>query len=371
MKTNALIVAKNLKRRKAMHSDVVNYQRLFIISVFLLFVYILGHFFDILLPFILSFLIACLLEPAIDFFIVKKGWNKGVSISLVCLLFFGVFFLFFYYLIPLFITDLASMVAKIQFGDFFNKYKDMKSIVEPVAKINPSSAKFLENSMHSMMQFGVKLSQDIFMHIVNSGKILFNFATIILITPLLTFYFVIDMKRIKKSFRDFLPHNYKGEIMHLLNDLTSHLGKYFKGQVAVCFVMATYYVSTLLFLGVEYAVLLGILTGLSLFVPFIGILVSFITVSIITFISIKSFQILIYLSLVYAFGSMLESMLITPKFIGKSLNLHPLWIILGLLFGGSLFGFFGVLFAIPLTAIFAVFVRFFLKKYKNSKIHKY
>jgi predicted PurR-regulated permease PerM len=116
---------------------------------------------------------------------------------------------------------------------------------------------------------------------------------------------------------------------------------------------------------------LGIFSGISLFVPYLGIAFSFILVSIFGFVEFKTLEILLYLAAVYTCGNVMEGVFITPKLIGKSLNLHPLWIILGLLLGGSLLGFFGILFAIPLTAIVAVFIRFIVRVYKKSKLYKY
>ena len=93
--------------------------------------------------------------------------------------------------------------------------------------------------------------------------------------------------------------------------------------------------------------------------------------SFILFSNVHFCQILLYLAAVYVCGHVIEGVFITPKIIGKSLNIHPLWIILGLFLGGSLLGFFGILFAIPLTAIVAVFIRFIVRLYKKSKLYKY
>ena len=229
----------------------------------------------------------------------------------------------------------------------------------------------LENSLDTIYSFFFKFSNHLFTNIIQSGKMILNLATILLLTPILTFYFALDMQKILNTLKKLIPINYKNDVLKLFKEINTTIAKYLRGQLSVSIVLGVYYIASLFLLNIDYALILGIFSGLSLFVPYFGIIFSYILASIVAYIQFKTGTILIYLLVVYILGHIVEGIFITPKLMGKSLNLHPLWIFLGIFVGGSLLGFFGILFAIPLTAIIAVIIRFLIKAYKKSKLYKY
>jgi predicted PurR-regulated permease PerM len=354
-----------------MSSNISKYQLLIVAASFLAFVSIVFAFIDILTPFILGFAFAYLLEPVVVYLTEKRKFNKNIAIIVVLLIFFTAFFLLFYYLIPVFLTQVSGLLTKLNVQYYLAKITGINYIAEMLKDRFPSFAPDIERSLSDISTFFFRFSNQIFTNIVNSGRFLLNLATILLITPILTFYFAIDMQKIKDCLKNLIPKNHKQEILNLIADLNSTLSKYLKGQLTVSIILGMYYSVALLALGIDYAIVLGIFSGISLFIPYLGIAFSFILTSILGFVEFKTLEILLYLLAVYACGHIIEGVFITPKLIGKSLNLHPLWIILGLFLGGSLLGFFGILLAIPLTAMVAVFIRFIIKLYKKSKLYKY
>jgi predicted PurR-regulated permease PerM len=353
------------------NNDISKYQLLIIAAFFAVFIGITFAFINILTPFILGFIFAYLLEPIVFYLTKKRKFNKIIAITTVLLLFFTAFFLLFYYLIPVFLTQVSGFLTKLNVQYYFAKITGINYIANILKDRFPSFATVIESSLSDASTFFFKFSNQIFSNIINSGRFLLNLATILLITPILTFYFTIDMQKIKDCLKNLIPKNYKGEVLQIIDDINSTLSKYLKGQLTVSMILGVYYSIAFLALGIDYAIVLGIFSGISLFVPYLGIAFSFILVSIFGFVEFKTLEILLYLAAVYTCGNVMEGVFITPKLIGKSLNLHPLWIILGLLLGGSLLGFFGILFAIPLTAIVAVFIRFIVRVYKKSKLYKY
>ena len=354
-----------------MNNNTTKYQLLIMALFFAVFITIIFTFIDVFISFILGFTFAYLLEPISIYLTERKKLNKTVAILIVLLTFFTFFFLLFYYLIPVFLSQINGLLAKLNIQNYFSKVIGIEHVIKTLKDKFPDLATVFENSIGNISGLFFKFVNRIFTNIISSGKILVDLATILLITPLLTFYFAFDMQKIKNYLKNLIPKNYKEDMLNLFSDINYVLAKYLKGQLAVSTVLGTYYSIALLTLGIDYAIILGTFSGISLFIPYLGITFSFILVSILTFIQFKAFHILLYLLAVYICGHIIEGAFVTPKLIGKSLNLHPLWIILGLFLGGSLLGFFGVLFAIPLTAIVAVFIRFIIKLYKKSKLYKY
>ena len=353
------------------NSNIAKYQLLTMALFFATSIIAIFTFIDIFIPFILGFVFAYLLEPISLYLIEKRKINKIISILMVLLIFFAAFFLLFYYLIPIFLVQVNELLGKLKVQDYFSQITRTSHPINELKEKFPDIASVLESNIGSISQLFLKFANQVFTNIVKSGKILVDLATIVLITPLLTFYFAFDMQKIKNSFKNLIPKNYRQDILNLFSDITHTLARYLKGQLGVSSIVAIYYSIALLTLGVEHAIILGTLSGISLFVPYLGITFSFILVSILAFVQFKTLHILLYIVAIYICGNVIEGVFITPKMIGKSLNLHPLWIILGLFLSGSSLGFFGVLFAIPLTAIIAVFIRFIIKLYKQSKLYKY
>lgn len=352
-------------------NNTKKYQLLTIALFFATLITITFTFIDIFIPFILGFIFAYLLEPVSLHLIEKRGISKAISISIVLSAFFIAFFLFFYYLTPLFLLQIAKLLGKFNIQHYFSKTIGIDYFTDILRAKFPDIANILENSIGSISGLFFNFVNYVFNSILKFSKALVDLAAILLITPLLTFYFAFDMQKIKNSLKNLIPRNYKQDILKLFSDINYTLGRYLRGQLGVSTMLATYYSIALLSLSIKHAVILGIFSGISLFVPYLGIIFSFIMVAVLAFIQFKTFHIILYLLAVYICGHVMEGAFITPKLIGKSLNLHPLWIIFGLFLGGSLLGFFGVLFAIPLTAIVAVLIRFVMKLYKQSKLYKH
>ena len=343
-----------------------------IIALFcLLILFLVFKFINIITPFILGFVFAYMLEPIISYVTVKKKFNKTLSIFIILTTFFTIFFIILYYLIPGLINQTNELIVKLNVKKYFTQAMGTDKIIEFLNAKFPALANVVQNGEDNISTFFFKFSNEIFANIVQSGKIILNLATILLITPILTFYFALDMQKILDTLKNFIPISHKNDVIKLFKDINGTIAKYLRGQVTVSIILAAYYSIALFILQVDYALVLGIFSGLSLFVPYFGIMFSFILTSILAFVHFKTTSIIVYLAIVYVMGHIIEGVFITPRLMGKSLNLHPLWIFFGLFVGGSLLGFFGILFAIPLTAIIAVIIRFFIKAYKKSKLYKY
>ncbi|MGB1539683.1 MAG: AI-2E family transporter [Rickettsiales bacterium] len=149
--------------------------------------------------------------------------------------------------------------------------------------------------------------------------------------------------------------------------VSNAIAGYLRGQVNVCLLLCVYYVVALGLVGMKYAVLVGLMAGLISFIPFVGALVSLATAAIIAFFQfgVVSGSFVAVLA-IFAFGLVLENNILVPRLIGEKVGLHPAWVIFGMLTGAVLFGFVGILLAVPLTAVIGVLARFATERYRQS-----
>ena len=352
-------------------NNIYRNQGIVILIFFICILFLTIKLVSIIIPFILGFVFAYILDPIIKYCAEEKKLNKKLSILVILITFFTMFFLILYYLIPGVINQANGLIIKLNVKEYFSKDIGIEEVIKSLSHEYPIIGNLIESSLDTIYAFFFKLSNHLFTNIIQSGKVILSLATILLLTPILTFYFALDMQKIIDALKKLIPISYKNDVLKLFKDINNTIAKYLRGQLSVSIIIGIYYTVSLFLLSVDYALVLGIFSGFSLFIPYLGIIFSFILTSIIAYSHLKTWSILIYVVIVYVLGSIIEGIFITPKLMGKSLNLHPLWIFLGVFVGGSLLGFLGILFTIPLTAIIAVIIRFFIKAYKKSKLYKY
>jgi predicted PurR-regulated permease PerM len=212
----------------------------------------------------------------------------------------------------------------------------------------------------------VDLSKNIFDNAINSSITLINIFSLIFITPILVFYLLKDWDILIKSVNDFLPRSISSSVKKIAGEIDITLSGYVRGQFNVCFILGIIYSGMLSFTGLNFGFLIGFLAGLFSFIPYVGMLCG-VTTAIIVALFQWGFDIthIAAIVLVFIFGQIIESNFLVPKLIGSRIGLHPVWIIFGLFIFGVLFGFVGVLIAVPLTAICGVIIKHFALEYKK------
>jgi predicted PurR-regulated permease PerM len=170
-----------------------------------------------------------------------------------------------------------------------------------------------------------------------------------------------------KKVDDLLPKKQKNDIRKIFSDIDLTMSGYIKGQFNVCLILGLIYAVLLSFAGLNFGFLIGFFTGLMVFIPYVGMLIGVVLAIIIALFQwgFDLFHIGI-ISLIFILGQIIESNFLTPKLVGSKIGLHPIWLIFGLFFFGINFGFMGVLFAVPLSAIFGIIIKYFLQQYKKK-----
>lgn len=196
-------------------------------------------------------------------------------------------------------------------------------------------------------------------------KALTTLLTVLLI-PILTFYLLKDYYRINNALLNLVPRKHLAAVEEVMKRLSIVLGSLIRGQFLVCLLLALYYSFALGAVGVDMALLLGVFSGLMSLVPFVGPIVSIIFTLLFTLLGGGGLMQFAQVLGVYVLANLVDSTVLTPKIVGRQVGISPLLIILGVLAGGELLGFLGVLLALPLMAMGKVLGEFFLERYKAS-----
>jgi len=187
----------------------------------------------------------------------------------------------------------------------------------------------------------------------------------LIVIPVATFYFIRDFSRMRAAFPTFLPISYRQWIMDKLAEIDDLLSGFVRGQLLVAVILMGLYIIGLTIVGVPSSVLFGILTGAASIVPFMGLVVGFLPTLLLTFLRYYDWQHPLGVVAVFAGVQIIESNFVSPKIVGERLGLHPVVVILAVLVGGQIFGFLGILLAVPMTAVIKVFWRDVLAFYRE------
>jgi len=206
-------------------------------------------------------------------------------------------------------------------------------------------------------------------YVSRGGMAVAALITHLILIPVVTFYLMRDWDPLIRAIHDLLPRNVEPEISHMAVDMDEVLGAFFRGQLMVMLALGLIYTIGLSLVGIDLAVLIGMGAGLLSIVPYLG---SIVGVLVAAGAAIFQFQDVFHplmVLIVFAVGQSAEGMYLTPKLVGDRIGLHPVAVIFAVLAGGQLFGFLGILLALPVAAALNVLVRHMLQKYRQSELY--
>lgn len=206
--------------------------------------------------------------------------------------------------------------------------------------------------------------------IATGGAAIVGFFTAVLLVPLVLFYFLRDWHRFVRRVEELIPRHSHQWAVRFAREIDTVLGEFLRGQISVILIMSVYYVAALWIAGLEYALPIGILSGLLVFVPYLGVLVGLLLGTLAGFNQFDGIIGLIGVWVAFGIGQLLEGFVVTPWLVGDRIGLHPVAVIFALLVFGHLFGFFGVLLALPASAALLVALRHLRARYLDSDIYK-
>ena len=329
-------------------------------SILLIFLWLLG---DILLPFVLGAAIAYLLDPIVDR-LERLGTGRVLGTILILMAAFFVLFLIFLLLIPLVIDQFRLLAAAAP--DLVTSVQAL--VLNQIASISPES-EALNSTVSNLSTMAQEKLGIIFGSVMASAISLIDVIMLMVITPVVAVYLLVDWDRILEKINELLPLDHASVVRSLASEIDSTLSAFVRGMIAVCLVLGIYYATALSLIGLEFGLIIGFIAGLVSFIPYVGALLGGVLAIGLALIQFwGDFELVALVVGVFIVGQIFEGNILTPKLVGNSVGLHPVSLILALSLFGAFFGFIGLLLAVPLAASAGVILRFFIKKYKMSRL---
>jgi len=329
-------------------------------SILLIFLWLLG---DILLPFVLGAAIAYLLDPIVDR-LERLGTGRVLGTILILMAAFFVLFFIFLLLIPLVIDQFRLLVAAVP--DLVTSVQAL--VLNQIASISPES-EALNSTVSNLSTMAQEKLGIIFGSVMASAISLIDVIMLMVITPVVAVYLLVDWDRILEKINELLPLDHASVVRSLASEIDSTLSAFVRGMIAVCLVLGIYYATALSLIGLEFGLIIGFIAGLVSFIPYVGALLGGVLAIGLALIQFwGDFELVALVVGVFIVGQIFEGNILTPKLVGNSVGLHPVSLILALSLFGAFFGFIGLLLAVPLAASAGVILRFFIKKYKMSRL---
>ncbi|MDH5767292.1 MAG: AI-2E family transporter, partial [Gammaproteobacteria bacterium] len=214
------------------------------------------------------------------------------------------------------------------------------------------------------------LLMTVFSSVTQSGLSIIAWVGNLVLIPVVTFYLLRDWDILVARVHELLPKQYEPVISQLAKESDETLAAFLRGQFMVMLVLGLVYSTGLWMIDLKLALLIGMLAGMVSFVPYLGFIVGIVAASAAMLLQTQDVFQLVFVFIVFGFGQLLEGMLLTPLLVGDKIGLHPVAVIFAVLAGGQLFGFVGILLALPVAAVIAVILRHLHGKYRASTFYE-
>lgn len=188
--------------------------------------------------------------------------------------------------------------------------------------------------------------------------------------PVFAFYLLVDLPKIKSGLRDLVPLPYRAAVLQRLREVDQALSSFVRGQLTIALILGLINAIGLSLLGVPLGFVIGIVAGMANMIPYMALVVGLVPALALCWVEHQSLALLLGVVAVFTGAQMLEGLVLSPKILGRSVQLHPVWVLLAVIVGGSLFGFFGMLLAVPSAAVIQVFVRSWVTMYRDSRLYQ-
>ena len=329
------------------------------LAVSAVFLYLLS---DVLLPFVAGMAVAYFLDPAADK-MEKLGASRMLATVIILASFFIVAIAGIVLLFPLIQAQVIGLAARIP-----QLVEAIRNQAEPLLAV--LQANLTEQQIGELRQAAGNYVGDVIgwiggflVGLLSGGLALFKLLSLLVITPVVSFYLLRDWDRIIAHMDSLLPRGQASTIRGLMTDIDNTIAGFVRGQASVCLILGVYYGIALSLAGLESGLLVGLGAGLISFIPYIGASVGLIVGVAIAISQFSDWLFVFIVAGIFIAGQVAESYVLTPKLVGGRVGLHPVWIIFALLAGGALFDFTGVLLAVPVAAVIGVLARFGQARY--------
>lgn len=324
---------------------------------------------DILLPFVFGAGIAYLLDPVADR-MERWGLSRLWASLLILIAFSVVLLLVLVAVVPVLMEQMAGLAA--QLPDYLVR---LRKVIEEAGQdwmLQGTQTDIgLEAAAREIAQRAPSLIGRVLQGLWSGGLALVNVLALFLVTPLVAFYLLKDWDRMLAHLDQWTPRPHADTVRRLAHEIDMVVSGFVRGQVIVLVLLALIYVVGLMLIGLNFGLLIGLVAGLVSFVPYLGPMTGFLIGGVVAVVQFWPDWVPIAAVLgVFAVGQFIEGNILSPLIVGDRVRLHPVWLIFALFAFGYLFGFVGLLLAVPLAAAIGVLVRFALHCYLESPLYK-
>jgi predicted PurR-regulated permease PerM len=332
------------------------------IAVFLLALWALGN---VILPFVLGGAIAYMLDPVADR-LERLGLTRVLSVAVITVIGLFLFLILVLLVIPTLVQQSVALAEA------------TPALIDSLqATLTERFPQLLDADSTIRLQLdalGAKIQSQggaVINGLLTSALGLINIIVLLVVVPVAAFYLLLDWDNMVTKIDDMLPRDHAPIVRRLASEVDNTLASFIRGQGTVCLVLGSYYAIALMIAGLNFGLVVGAVAGLISFIPYIGALVGgALAMGLALFQFWGDWVSIGIIAGIFVLGQFLEGNILTPKLVGQSVGLHPVWLIFALSVFGSLFGFVGMLVAVPMAAMIGVFARYGISQYRDSLLYR-
>lgn len=327
-------------------------------------------FSDILLPFIAGMAVAYFLDPVADR-LEKMGASRALATSVILIMFILGLVLFAMLIVPLLGSQIATFLENLP--ELVGQLQALISSIDApwLRSLIDTNSENANENLSALLKEAAGWVSTLLQQIWASGKSLLSIASLLVVTPVVAFYLLYDWDHLVDRVDGWLPLDHRDTIREIFAQIDDAVAGFVRGQGVVCLILALFYAASLTIVGLNFGLLIGLFIGVTSFIPFVGAIAGFILSMGVALVQFWPDWVMILLvAMVFAVGQFLEGNILQPKLVGGQVGLHPVWLMFALFAFGSLFGFTGMLIAVPAAAAVGVLARFFVSRYLESELYR-
>jgi len=326
----------------------------------------------VLTPFVVALMLAWLGDPLVDR-LEASGRSRNTAVVLVFVLMILLVALALLILVPLIQRQIITLVAALPQGqqwlmDTAIPWIEQKTGLEIMAWLDPGR---LFDWVRSHWQQAGGVATTFFGYVSRSGFAMVAWVVNLALLPILTYYFLRDWDKLVERVASLIPRNHIEVVSRLARESNDVLGAFIRGQIVVMIALGVVYAAGLSLVGLNLGLLIGLIAGLISFIPYLGATTGVVLAVLAALVQSQGFdlQLLLLVGIVFTVGQLLESYVLTPRIVGDKIGLHPVAVIFAVMAGGQLFGFLGMLLALPAAAVINVLLRYAHQRYRQSELY--
>jgi len=321
----------------------------------------------VMMPFVVGIALAYMLNPLVEKMATRKI-PRWVSAFIILFVFLLTALIALIFAIPVLVREMVDFIQLLP--SLFNQGQEWIANQIPMLEIPNSLEDIDKDALSDKAGDILNASKNILGNVLKGGVAIIGFISFIVLIPIIAFYLMIDWPRLTSKVNDLVPEKNKSSVKSILSDIDASLSGFIRGQLSVCFLLGLFYAIGLSLMGLQYGFFIGVAAGVLSIIPYVGSLFGLVAAVGMAFYQFGGWEYPLIAFVIFIVGQLVEGNYLTPKLVGDSVGLHPIWVIFVLMAGGTLLGLLGMMIAVPVAAIIAVLLRHGIKHYKQSSYYR-